>query len=1212
MSTTGKEYKLAIRIAGIIDKSFNASLVSTKSSLAAFKTSVNALDKDFTKLDKGFDGAMKAGKKCFDAVATAATVSAAAVGAAAAASTYYGSQFESAFAGVKKTVDATDAEYAKLRKDILAMTRDIPSSGAKIAGVEEIAGQLGIATESLTNFTRTMINLGVSTNMTADEAATDLAKFANIVQMADYGADGISNWERLGSTIVDLGNNFATTEADIVSMSTRLASTGDLVGLSEAQILALATAMSSVGIKAESGGSTMSKLLKKMQLAVETNSGALEDYAAVANMTGKQFSETFKKDAVVALSAFIGGLKDTERNGKSAIAILDDMGLSEIRLSNTILALANSGDLMTNAIDTANQAWDENTALAIEAGKRYETAESKVQLMKNAFVELGITAYEDLREPFVFTVSEITDKVHKMNDSFYDSDGIGGWVGDLNIKLPTFRREAKNAWKIAKPFFDGVMGFGKWCLKNPDTIIGVLSGMASTMIAFKAASTTVHTINALTNFIAMCASNPVTGGIMATVGAIGMISMITTAADASLSKLANRNLAEHFGSIALSMEDIQSIAEYIVSSDSLGGVRKALEAFDDLDGFSSAMKNALAEINKMDWKVAIGMELTPDEQESYKQSIDDYVKAAQDYALQAQYAVSLNLKASLDGADSGTLAVADKVNQFYQDNYTEMVDLGGQLSKAVNDAFADGVLDPDEINNMADIQGKMAKLQERIAVGEFDAQMSAIGLKYNGSELTADSFRDLQDALGEQVDKLSDVYLNSYTKNLAAAEAALASNDITQSEYDKLKTALDNDYLSKMNNLIAKSAEFQFSTIGEQYSPDILQSARGSMDLDYLKNQQLYTQEQLKSMDYDPLQDYFFQAFQDLRNDQNFEVVRAAVEKLLDAAMPTVEQMESVKARCEATGQEIPESIVKGLEQYQFYLGIADGDMDTFYRAIGESMVGTEYVDVIRELQEQGRDIPQALIDGINEGLSASDAIGAANNAMSSIGDGAAAGTAAETAKAVSDATETTVKPAVDDMYNATQSYINQTLSKGFSGDADVSVKLTPKFDWSRFDTTPKVPNGDHLLSTLKNAKIHQNATGGIWDHPILTTFAEKGPEAAIPLDGSRNAINLWQKAGRLLGMDSVYADLESFANGGSGVSSFSDKASRLAGMDSVLDDLSMNSSAGPTIQWSPVLNFYGEAPSKKDITDALSISQDEFDRHMDQYLKTRGRVSFA
>ena len=69
------------------------------------------------------------------------------------------------------------------------MTREIPSSASDIAGVMEIAGQLGIATESLTEFTETMINLGVSTNLSAEEAATNLAKFANIVNMADYGTD---------------------------------------------------------------------------------------------------------------------------------------------------------------------------------------------------------------------------------------------------------------------------------------------------------------------------------------------------------------------------------------------------------------------------------------------------------------------------------------------------------------------------------------------------------------------------------------------------------------------------------------------------------------------------------------------------------------------------------------------------------------------------------------------------------------------------------------------------------------------------------------------------------------------------------------------------------------------------------------------------------------------------------------------------------------
>ena len=250
MATKGKEYKLAIRIAGVIDKSFNASLATANTAL---KANILAMDKNFTTLDKSFDATMNAGKKCFGAIATAAGVAGAAVAAAAVASIAVGKEFETAFTGVKKTVDATDEEYAKLRQNILDMSEEIPSSASDIAGVMEIAGQLGIATESLTDFTKTMINLGVSTNLSAEEAATALAKFANVVSMPDFDEDGVSNYERLGSVIVDLGNNFATTEQDIVTMATRLASTGDIVGLSEAQIMALATAMSSVGIEAESG-----------------------------------------------------------------------------------------------------------------------------------------------------------------------------------------------------------------------------------------------------------------------------------------------------------------------------------------------------------------------------------------------------------------------------------------------------------------------------------------------------------------------------------------------------------------------------------------------------------------------------------------------------------------------------------------------------------------------------------------------------------------------------------------------------------------------------------------------------------------------------------------------------------------------------------------------------------------------------------------------
>ena len=137
-----------------------------------------------------------------------------------------------------------------------------------------------------------MIDLGESTNMTATDSASSLAKFANITNMA---ADKYSN---LGSVIVDLGNNFATTESDIVAMGTRLAASGELVGLSQAQIMALAAAMSSVGVEAEAGGSAMSKLLKNIQVAVETGGKSLTKYAKVAGMTGDKFKKAFGEDAL--------------------------------------------------------------------------------------------------------------------------------------------------------------------------------------------------------------------------------------------------------------------------------------------------------------------------------------------------------------------------------------------------------------------------------------------------------------------------------------------------------------------------------------------------------------------------------------------------------------------------------------------------------------------------------------------------------------------------------------------------------------------------------------------------------------------------------------------------------------------------------------------------------------------------------------------------
>lgn len=320
--------------------------------------------------------------------------------------------FESAWTDVKKTVDGTEEQFEELRQGILDLSEVTASSATEIAAVASAAGQLGIATPDIMSFTEVMVKLGDTTNLNAEEAASSLAKFANVTQMS------AKDYDRLGSVIVDLGNNFATTESDIVSMATRLAATGELAGLSESQIMALATAMSSVGIEAEAGGTAMSKLLKKIQVSVETGSTDLNNFAKVAGMTSEEFKKAFEKDAVSALSAFINGLNDTERNGKTAIAVLDEMGITDVRLSNTILSLANSGDLMTRAIDTANGAWEENNALSKEAKQRYETTESKLKQLKATLVEAGISIGEELL-PIIQDLAEglknATEKFSKMS-----------------------------------------------------------------------------------------------------------------------------------------------------------------------------------------------------------------------------------------------------------------------------------------------------------------------------------------------------------------------------------------------------------------------------------------------------------------------------------------------------------------------------------------------------------------------------------------------------------------------------------------------------------------------------------------------------------------------------------------------------------------------------------------------------------------------------
>lgn len=293
--------------------------------------------------------------------------------------------FESAWAGVTKTVDGTEEELNSIKQGILDLAQSTASSAEDIAAVAETAGQLGIATEDVLAFTETMVRLGDSTNLSADEAASSIARIYNIM-----GGD-MATVDAFGASLVDLGNNFATTEAEILAMATRLSSAGNQMGMSEQDVLALATTLSAVGMEAEAGGSAISQIMIAVDKAVATNDDTLKTWAETTGMSVKQFKKLWGEDATGALQAVFKGLGDASAGGENLNLILDELGITTIRQTDTMRRLASASGLLGDAVKTSNEAWKENSALTTESDKRYQTTAAQIQQLKGAITELCVT-----------------------------------------------------------------------------------------------------------------------------------------------------------------------------------------------------------------------------------------------------------------------------------------------------------------------------------------------------------------------------------------------------------------------------------------------------------------------------------------------------------------------------------------------------------------------------------------------------------------------------------------------------------------------------------------------------------------------------------------------------------------------------------------------------------------------------------------------------
>lgn len=339
-----------------------------------------------------------------------------ALAAGGVASAKFAIDFEDSFAGVKKTVDATPEQLAKIKQGIIDLSTTgidgrgaIPQTTTELNELAAAGGQLGISQENIIDFTEVMAQMGSATNLVGEEGAATLARFQNVMGV---GQNEIRN---IGSAIVDLGNHSATTESEIAEMALRMGKYGSSVRMSAADVLGYSAALSSLGIEAQMGGSAIGRTWLSIETAVASGGEGLTKFAKYSGKSAEKFKEQWNTDSSGAFNGLLKGLQSAE----NLTVALDDLGINNTQDIQAMMALVNGYDLVTESVNRSNTAYQENTALQEEFNAKNETTASKLANTKNNIIEaarsIGETMLPSIQDAST-TVADFAKGLSQMDD----------------------------------------------------------------------------------------------------------------------------------------------------------------------------------------------------------------------------------------------------------------------------------------------------------------------------------------------------------------------------------------------------------------------------------------------------------------------------------------------------------------------------------------------------------------------------------------------------------------------------------------------------------------------------------------------------------------------------------------------------------------------------------------------------------------------------
>lgn len=294
--------------------------------------------------------------------------------------------FDRQLIAVGKTTNLSGKELKEFGRAVVEMGDKM--DGISIEGLlasAEVAGQLGVTgTENLLKFSSTIEKLKQTSNIISDEQVGQFAKFIEV------SSDSFENADKLGSVITQLGNSFATTEAEVLANSTEIQKGIAVYETSAQGALALGAATSTLGSEAEASRSAIQSTFAIINDAVAKGTN-LQKVLKLTGLTQAELSAQFNKDATGVFQKFIKGLSNAKNEGQNLSLVLDDLGIKEKRAFTVVGALAANYGVLEGAMAMASDEYENNAALNKEMAAATQSLSSIISDIRDKWESYVLT-----------------------------------------------------------------------------------------------------------------------------------------------------------------------------------------------------------------------------------------------------------------------------------------------------------------------------------------------------------------------------------------------------------------------------------------------------------------------------------------------------------------------------------------------------------------------------------------------------------------------------------------------------------------------------------------------------------------------------------------------------------------------------------------------------------------------------------------------------